>query len=41
VVETAEKIVPLNFNLLINLEQIGLDPPINGLREFWKKRSGG
>jgi len=40
-VETAEKSFPLSINLLIKLEQIGLDPPINGLWEFSKGRSGG
>jgi signal recognition particle receptor subunit beta len=39
-VETAEKSVPLNINLLIKLEQIDPDPPINGFREFSKNRSG-
>jgi signal recognition particle receptor subunit beta len=41
VVETAEKSLPFSINLLIKLEQIGLDPPINGLWEFSKDRSGG
>jgi signal recognition particle receptor subunit beta len=40
-VETAQKSVPLSINLLIKLEQIGPHPPINGLREFSKNRSGG
>ncbi len=37
--ETAEKSAPLNINLLIKLEQIGPDPPINGLWEFSEGRS--
>jgi signal recognition particle receptor subunit beta len=40
VVETAEKSFPFSINLLIKLEQKGLDPPINGLCEVSEDPSG-